>query len=341
VLERLDELERRLRDTQAIATRTYEAQFRWPEVVAEIRSAADYDRAFEDDPLVTVRVATFNLGEILVERALASLLRQTYANWECIVVGDALADDTAERIRALGDDRIRFTNLEVRGPYPEDDRARWFVAGTGPMNAGAEAAAGAWIAALDHDDEWDDDHLEVLLREAQRTRAEVVYGRIRILDVQTGAETEMGEWPPVRGGFGFLGAIYHRGLNRIPYDLNARFADEPGDWNLARRLWDAGVRFQFLDRPVATNYFTPRHDALTTDQRVVEELRGWIVELEAARDRHLEDLARAQAEIESAHRSLRELRSWAEELEEARDWRNGLGRKATTRSPSRTAAPPP
>jgi hypothetical protein len=316
LLRRLDELERRLRDTQAMAARAYEAVLDWPRELIHMRAEPDYADAFGGEPLVSVRVATFNRGAILCERSLASLLSQTYSNWEALVVGDACTDDTEERVRALGDERIRFWNLPFRGPYPEEDRARWYVAGSGPANAALVAARGSWIAPLDDDDEWDPDHIEALLNEAQHTRAEVVYGRIRVVDEQT-RETiqESGAWPPTMGQFGFLACIQHRGLARFHYDPNCRFADEPGDWNLARRMWDAGVRFAFIDRAVATNYFAPRHRTLTTEQRMIEELRGWSHELEATRDRLV-------AECEQLNDDLVEIREWNRELEAERDaWR--------------------
>ena len=40
--------------------------------------------------------------------------------------------------------------------------------------------------------------------------------------------------------------------------MNALYAGEPGDWNLARRMLDAGVRFAFIERPVTTYYYAPR-----------------------------------------------------------------------------------
>lgn len=312
----MDELERRLRDTQAMAARAYESVLDWPRKVNEMRQEPDYGKPFEGEPLVSVRVATFNRGATLCERALASLLGQTYTNWQALVVGDACTDDTEERVSALGDDRIRFWNLPYRGPYPEEGRARWYVAGSAPANAALAAVEGDWIAPLDDDDEWDPDHIECLLNEAQHTRAELVYGRIRIVDEQTRQMTqEMGAWPPTMGQFGFLACIQHRGLGRFHYDPNCRFADEPGDWNLARRMWDAGVRFAFIDRAVATNYFTQRHDTLTTEQRMIEELRAWARELEATRDRLV-------AECEQRNGDVAELREWNRELEEARDfWR--------------------
>jgi hypothetical protein len=120
------------------------------------------------------------------------------------------------------------------------------------MNEGADAARGAWLAPLDQDDEWAPDHIEVLLRKAQAERAELVYGRLRAVIDGTGIETWLGEWPPSDGHFAFQAAIYHAHLKEFRYDLAAQWLDEGGDWNLARRMWEAGVRFAFLPRSVGT-----------------------------------------------------------------------------------------
>jgi glycosyltransferase involved in cell wall biosynthesis len=254
VLSRLDRIEHQLARTHAIALRAYETAQGWPSILAEIRNAPDYELPFRGDPLITVRIATYNGAQVLCERALPSIIGQTYPNWEAIVVGDACTDDTEERVRGLGDERIRFVNLPFREPYPEDPRARWQVAGSQAMNLGMDLAKGAWIAALDHDDEFSEDHLEVLLRIAQSARAELAYGKLDVRDAGTGElrPYTVGEWPPRVTQFMFQGAIVHRGLGRFGYDLNAHLADEPGDWNLARRLWDAGVRFKFVETIVGT-----------------------------------------------------------------------------------------
>ena len=55
----------------------------------------------------------------------------------------------------------------------------------------------------------------------------------------------------------------------------AYLAGEPGDWNLARRMWQAGVRFAFLDRIVTTYYWVP-HD---------EQGRAWLASVRAERER--------------------------------------------------------
>ena len=281
VLRRLTDIERRLVDVQALAARAYEATLDWPAELAQIRAADDYAKAFEGEPLVSVRIATYHAPDLLCERAIPSLLAQTYTNWEALVVGDHCTDDTEERVRAVGDPRIQFWNLPFRGPYPDDPRARWLVAGAHPANAGIRASRGAWIAPLDHDDAWEDDHIEVLLREAQRTRAELVYGRMRVVNEETGEQTELGTWPPTMGQFAFQGAIHHRGLGKFEYDVNCQFSAEPGDSNLARRMWAAGVRFAFLDRIVGTYHHQPRHRERSTVERLYEEAREWAASREA------------------------------------------------------------
>jgi glycosyltransferase involved in cell wall biosynthesis len=249
-----------LEDVQGLAARAYEASLGWPAMLADVRASSDYERAWEDpEPLVSVRIATYNNAELLCERTLPSVQAQTYERWEVVVVGDAVTDDTDSRVRALGDTRIRFINLPFRGPYPADEHRRWLVAGTRPANTATREAKGSWIAPLDHDDEFSPDHLESLLAEARATHAELVYGRLRVRHADTGEELPnvVGAWPPAHSQFGFQGAIYHAGLRAFEHDEGAYLAGEPGDWNLARRMWDAGVRFAFLDRVVTTYYWRP------------------------------------------------------------------------------------
>jgi len=224
-----------------------------------IRGSASYDAAFSGAPMISVCVSTFQRAGILCERTLPTVLRQTYGNWEAIIVGDACTDDTAARIAALGDHRLQFFNRPVNGPYPEDARQRWLVAGTYPLNEAIARSRGRWIATLNDDDEWSDDHLEVLLAEAQRTKAELVYGRMRVLIHGTGEATWFGSWPPAPGDFGLQAALYHRDLGAFEYDVRAYEHDEPGDWNLTRRMLEAGVHFAFLPQEVGTYHLAASH----------------------------------------------------------------------------------
>ena len=220
--------------------------------LAGARASERWRLAYEEpEPLVSVRIATWNRAELLVERALASVRRQTYSNWEAVVVGDACTDDSEGRVAALGDPRIRFHNLPVHGQYPEDPVQRWMVAGVPAMNAGLRSARGLWIAPLDDDDAWVDDHIEVLLAAAREKEAEFVYGRCRCHLGGSPIDRSFGAWPPRSGEIGLLASLYNGALTAFEHDLAARFLNEVNDWNLIRRMWDAGVRFDFVDQIVA------------------------------------------------------------------------------------------
>jgi hypothetical protein len=251
----------RLAATQALVARTYERSFNWSGMVGAMREEPDYQAAWANSPLITVRIATYNKSSTLLDRSLASVLRQTYSNWEAIVVGDCCTDDTEQRLSALGHERVRFENLPFRGPYPADPTSFWHTAGLYPMNRGLELAQGQWIAAIDDDDEWDDDHLEVLLAEAMRSRAEIVYGQFRMVDADAARLIDHsfgGIYPPTTGAVGFQAALCHGKLARFRFDPNGYLAGEAGDRNLMRRLWEAGVRFSALPRPVVTYWFEPQ-----------------------------------------------------------------------------------
>ena len=260
------ELRTRLRRTQALTARAYEAQQRWPELLAGARSEPAYQLAYEDpDPLVTVAVSTYHSPDTLCERALASVLAQSHANWEAIVVGDHCTDDTAARVAGLGDERIRFHNLPVRENDPADPWERWAVKGSVPRATAVGLATGRWIAPLSHDDAWDADHLARLLAGAREARAEVAYSVMRVARADRGTASAVGAWPPRLGAFNWQSAIFHGGLRFLRYDRACALASEPNDWNLARRAWDAGVRFTFVARETATLYVHSGYDEMIAE----------------------------------------------------------------------------
>jgi glycosyltransferase involved in cell wall biosynthesis len=257
---RLEELEAKLdRLTDAVADlrrlvgATYERIERGPRRLERLRQGELWQRAYsEPEPLVTVRIATWNRSQLLVERALASVLRQTYSRWEAVVVGDACTDDTEQRLAELGDSRIRFHNLPIHGPYPEHEVKRWMIGGVPAMNAGLRRARGSWIAPLDDDDEWEDDHLEVLLAAAREGRAEFAYGRAQCTLKGEPIDKTVGAWPPSYGEIDLTASLYNAALREFEHDRVAMLLGEGNDWNLVRRMLEAGVRFEFVDRVVST-----------------------------------------------------------------------------------------
>ncbi len=60
-----------------------------------------------EHPLVSVMMPAYNSGRT-ISFALASLIAQTYENWECVVVDDGSTDDTLAQASAIRDPRIKI-----------------------------------------------------------------------------------------------------------------------------------------------------------------------------------------------------------------------------------------
>lgn len=90
--------------------------------------------------LITVIIPMYNKGELIV-RAIGSIQRQAFQDFEIIVVDDGSTDNGAEIVKGINDNRIKLIQQENAGP----GAAR---------NAGINAAESEYIAFLDADDEW-------------------------------------------------------------------------------------------------------------------------------------------------------------------------------------------
>lgn len=223
-----------------------------------LRKTAEYNKAFATSPLISVRIATYNRSDELINKAIKSVQNQTYQNFEIVVVGDHCTDDTEEKVKSLKDKRIKFYNLPNRINYPEDTVRKWRVIGTPAINAAAGIAKGEWIAALDDDDEFSPDHLEKLIRHAQKTRCELVYGASERENLSTKKTERIWSFPPERGQFTFHGAIYMRALDDIfKYDFKSWVMEEVADWNMCRRMMESGVKISAIEDAIGTIYHLP------------------------------------------------------------------------------------
>lgn len=110
-------------------------------------------------PEVSVVIPAYDAAGTLPE-TLASLIAQTFTDFEAIVVDDGSRDDTAERARACGDPRVRVLSIANGG-----------VAAA--RNHGIDAAGSELLAFLDADDLWQPDKLA---RQVETMRARPAAG---------------------------------------------------------------------------------------------------------------------------------------------------------------------
>ena len=92
-------------------------------------------------PRVSIIVPVFNRAQT-IGRAVASVMAQTFGDWELIIVDDGSDDDLAGAMAAFPDERLRILRHEHnRGA-------------AAARNTGIGAARAPLIAFLDSDDEW-------------------------------------------------------------------------------------------------------------------------------------------------------------------------------------------
>lgn len=95
-------------------------------------------------PTFSVIIAVYN-GAATIARAIDSVLAQSHAPLELIVVDDGSGDNTAEVVRGYGE-RVRYLYQQNAGV-------------SAARNAGVRAARGEWLAFLDADDWYYPDRL--------------------------------------------------------------------------------------------------------------------------------------------------------------------------------------
>src|SRR5258706_2090128 len=103
-------------------------------------------------PKVSVIMPTYNRAWI-IERAVNSVLNQTYSDFELVILDDASTDNTKEILSKFEDKRIRTEYLKEN---------KWVSV---VRNIGVKLAQGELIAYLDTDNLWYQNYLEVMVTE--------------------------------------------------------------------------------------------------------------------------------------------------------------------------------
>jgi glycosyltransferase involved in cell wall biosynthesis len=138
-------------------------------------------------PKVSVIIPTYNNRSRYLEAAIRSVRRQTFQDFEIVVVDDGSKDETARVVHDFADRRMRFVR---------HDRNRGEAAA---RNTGIRHATGRYVAFLDDDDEWLPKKLEkqVALLDRSVSSVGLVYtGFWRI----NGTREPIGQWIPDKKG---------------------------------------------------------------------------------------------------------------------------------------------
>ena len=119
-----------------------------PNIVENVQSLASTRGSSLPTPKASVVIAAYNSSSRL-KCAVTSVLQQSFADLEVVIVGDSCTDDTEEMLVGIGDSRIRWENL-----------AHNWGEQSVPSNRAIELAEGSFIFFLNQDDLWMPSHVE-------------------------------------------------------------------------------------------------------------------------------------------------------------------------------------
>ncbi len=119
-------------------------------------------------PLVSILMPTYNRAK-MISLAIASILEQSYTNWELLVIDNESADNTKEVVEEYTrrDKRIKYYNVEKD----------YKIGIASYLNYGIDISKGKYIARLDDDDEWcDPDKLKKQVNFLEENKEYVIVG---------------------------------------------------------------------------------------------------------------------------------------------------------------------
>lgn len=150
---------------------------------------------------ITIIIPVYN-GEHYISRCLNSVLKQSYKNYEIVVVDDGSTDNTGKIVKRYAD-----INQNIKIFYTEHKGV------SHARNYGISLAEGKYVAFVDADDEVDSGYLEILYRLIKEQNAQIAVCGLYHVNTKracAGAESSKGSavWDPtdvtVTDGRGFL-----------------------------------------------------------------------------------------------------------------------------------------
>lgn len=254
-------------------------------------------------PRFSVVVPTVDRGAAILP-TLRSVVAQTEASWELVVVSDGSTDDTDDVLAAFASDEPRCRPL----------RTSRHGAPGGPRNVGLRHARGRYVAYLDHDDVLAPEHLETLgaLLDDGAPWAFTGAERVAADGTPSAATTDLDLlWHPelqLAGPVVEPSRVAHR--RGLVQDAGGWWEDPRGleDWDLWVRLADAG------HRPATSTRRTVR---LLDDAGTRRHRMGWSctqllarVGDAAAAERAVAALTDHTCAAETAQAALEDLTAW-------------------------------
>lgn len=118
-------------------------------------------------PKVSIILTTHHGRKEVCQRAIESVLNQSFKDFELIIVDDASHDGTTNMVKKIEDQRIKYIKRQTN-----------FGSDTKPKNEGILASTGKYIGFLDSDNTYRVDHIQALVNALDKNpEVSLVYGQ--------------------------------------------------------------------------------------------------------------------------------------------------------------------
>jgi glycosyltransferase involved in cell wall biosynthesis len=217
--------------------------------------------------LVTVVIPAFRARRYLPE-ALASVRAQTYRAWEIVVVDDCSPEPVDDLVKIFAGTVPKNVVRLIRHPENSGQGAA--------RNTGIRAAAGKFIAFLDHDDWWRETHLADAVQRLESETAGLAYCDFELFEEKPGDQPGTQSADPQQWG-SFPDSLYVRNfIQPSGVVMRKRVLEELGlfepnrklqsveDWDLWLRAASRGVKFVRVPKP---NLLYRQHSESATANR--------------------------------------------------------------------------
>ena len=121
--------------------------------------------------LVSIVMVNYN-HEDFIEEAIESVLKQTYRNWELIIIDDGSTDQSCKIIKNYADNNKRIIPIFL------EKNSHICVA----TNIGLDRISGEFVARLDSDDVWEMDKLEKQINYLEDNQQDICFTKLKIID---------------------------------------------------------------------------------------------------------------------------------------------------------------
>lgn len=124
------------------------------------------------NPLISIITVVYN-GEKFLEQTIQSVISQTYNNIEYIIIDGGSTDGTVDIIKKYEKHLAYWVSEKDEGIYDA-------------MNKGLKVATGKYVAFINADDWYAENVLEVVAKYMQKSQADFIAGKIKIIDENMG-----------------------------------------------------------------------------------------------------------------------------------------------------------